>query len=72
MERGERKNKDPNIIFGVDNREFIFPMYRYLTLYFQQDEDLCIIASLIKIERVDNYVLFDQTGQVLEMTSDLF
>ena len=40
----------------------------YLSLYLKSNDDLTLIASMLKVEKVENFIIFDHFGKIFEMS----
>lgn len=44
----------------------------YINLYLKSNDDLLMMASMLKLEKIDNFIIYDHYGKIREMTEDLF
>lgn len=43
-----------------------------INLFLKGIDDLVFIASMLKVDKIDNFIIYDHFGKICEMTHDLF
>ncbi|KAL4494981.1 hypothetical protein ABPG72_015681 [Tetrahymena utriculariae] len=58
--------------FGLSKFGFIFPLNIYINHLYENREDFQMHGTLLKINTPDQYILFDNSGNILGITFQLF
>ena len=51
---------------------FIQPIHIHLSFYFGMDNYACLLASLVKVDKSDHIVVFNEKGAILAISAKLY